>query len=895
VHARVNSRRVVIAVLLLAASVTGRTAAQTVAAATLSGQLSKSDFVQTWSAGPFPDKGNPVAESSPMVATLDRGGPAVVVGDRTGYLYAYHLADGSPVPGWPTSDGGAPIDATPSVAPMSGGTLDEVFVGAGNAQAPGVGGYEAFGPSGQLLWRTTVSDPPSDQHPAYAVQASLTVAGLQGGTDVFAGSLDQLSYALDASDGSPLPGWPYFSADSVFSTAAVGDLYGTGQEELVMGGASTAGLAMGQAYPQGGQLRVLNANGGLVCDQNPNQEVDSSPAIGGFLAGGAPGIVVGTGSYYKGASDTNTLEAFTPARCGLVWSVTLDGSTGSSPALADVMGNGQLDVVEGTSNSSGGSVWVLDGATGATIWHEPVVGQVIGSVVAADLTGAGYQDLLVPTLHGVEVLDGRTGAEVTVLGPYFGFQNSPLVTADPNGTIGITIAGYNGYNQGVIAHYEIPGSNGALAVGPGSWPMFHHDPQLTGASSVLPDLGRVTPTGLAAQRGSEQVSLSWTAPASATGFNVYMGTAPGHEQPAPLNGGTPVSGTSFTATGLANGRTYYFEVTALNSVGEGAPSNEVSATPAGPPAAPSGLVAAPGNAQVSLTWAKPSTGGAPIKGYNVYESTSAGAQGQLVATVPATSYTATGLINGTTYYFEVTAFNAVGEGSPSAPAAATPIAPTTTTIPTTTTTTTPPAPLGYWVAEASGAVAAFGHVRTYAGAHPATPVVAIVPTADYRGYWLATRGGGVLAFGDASPLGSLGGKHLNSPIVGMAATPNGRGYWLVAADGGMFAFGDAGFFGSEGGKHLNSPIVGMAATPNGRGYWLVAADGGMFAFGDAGFRGSMGGKHLNQPIVGMAATPDGHGYWLVARDGGVFAFPPAPYFGALNAKTSHLQVVGMAG
>ena len=219
-------------------------------------------FTQIWSTGPLAqDEGQPIAESSPMVADLD-GEPAVVVGDRTGYLYAYHLADGSTVPGWPVSDGGAPIDSTPSVAALGTGPLDTVFVGTGNAQRPDVGGYEAYGPSGQRLWLTAVSDPTTDARPAYGVQASLTVADLQGSTDVFAGSLDQETYALDASDGSVLTGWPFFSADSVFSTAAAGDLYGTGQEELVVGGASTAGLAMGQSYSNGGHVRVLERPGG---------------------------------------------------------------------------------------------------------------------------------------------------------------------------------------------------------------------------------------------------------------------------------------------------------------------------------------------------------------------------------------------------------------------------------------------------------------------------------------------------------------------------------------------------------------------------------------------------------------------------------------------------------
>ena len=250
--------------------------------------LSSSSFTLRWTAGPFTqDSGNPIAESSPVVANLDSAGPAVVVGDRSGYLYAYHLADGSPVPGWPVFDGGAPIDSTPSVAALGGGALDSVFVGTGNAQRPDIGGYAAYSPNGQPLWRAAVTDPVSDKHPAAAVQASLTVVDLQGSTDVFAGSLDQEAYALNASSGSALPGWPFFDADSVFSTAAAGDLYGTGQQELVMGGASSAGSALGQSYTQGGHLRVLNDQGGQLYDYDTNQEIDSSPAIGDFLAGGA--------------------------------------------------------------------------------------------------------------------------------------------------------------------------------------------------------------------------------------------------------------------------------------------------------------------------------------------------------------------------------------------------------------------------------------------------------------------------------------------------------------------------------------------------------------------------------------------------------------------------------
>jgi len=901
-------------------------------------------FVLRWSAGPFTqDKGAPIAESSPTVATLDATGPAVVVGDRSGYLYAYHLADGSAVTGWPVFDGGAAIDSSPSVAPLGASSLDSVFVGAGDAQAPAVGAYVAYGPGGQALWRTNVSDPVGDPHPAYAVQASLTVADLQGTTDVFAGSLDQYSFALDATSGSVLSGWPFFSADSVFSTAATADLYGDGQQELVVGGASSEGLAMGQAYSAGGHVRVIGPLGALMYDYGTTQEVDSSPAIGGFLAGGAVGIAVGTGSYYRGASDTDTLKAFT-SRLVPVWSGALDGLTSSSPALADVEGNGQLEVVEGTDTGTSGSLWVLDGATGAPIWHTGLVGRVIGSVVAADLTGAGYQDLLVPTVHGVEVLDGRSGAEVTVLGSDMGFQNSPLVTDDPNGTIGVTIAGYDGANEGVIQHYEVPGSDGALAVGPGAWPMFHHEPALSGAYSVLPDTGTVTPTGLTAQGGTAQVALSWTAPAAGqgaapTGYNLYEGTRPAQMPATAVNGTTPITGTSYTVTGLTAGARYYFEVTAVNPAGEGAPSNQASATTTGPPGAPTGLVAAGGNGHVSLAWAPPAAnGGSAVTGYKVYLSTAPGSKGTDLATVTTTGYTATGLSNGTKYYFRVTAINALGQGPASAQVSVTPAvtppppppisppgAPSALmvgvasaqvslswTAPSTTGgspvtgynvyMSTAPGVAGAKVASVTGTIytaTGLTNGATYyfevtavnaAGEGPASAQVAARPLPP-PGYRVVLASGGVLSFGQLS---SYQVTRPGSAVVGVASTPDGYGYWLALKAGGVRAAGDAHPYGSMASAQLNSPIVGIAPTPDGQGYWLVAADGGVFGFGNAHYYGSEGGTRLSRPIVGIAATADGRGYWLVSSGGDIFAFGDARSYGSLAGRSLNRPIVGIA-
>ena len=84
------------------------------------------------------------------------------------------------------------------------------------------------------------------------------------------------------------------------------------------------------------------------------------------------------------------------------------------------------------------------------------------------------------------------------------------------------------------------------------------------------------PSNLAATAGNGQVTLSWTGSSGATSYNVYRGTTSGQE--ALLQSG--VSGTSYTDSTAANGTTYFYEVTAVNSVGESGKSNEVSATPA---------------------------------------------------------------------------------------------------------------------------------------------------------------------------------------------------------------------------------------------------------------------------------------------------------------------------
>ena len=113
------------------------------------------------------------------------------------------------------------------------------------------------------------------------------------------------------------------------------------------------------------------------------------------------------------------------------------------------------------------------------------------------------------------------------------------------------------------------------------------------------------------------------------------------------------------------------------------------AASAAAPTAPSDLVATAGDTTVALSWVAPADGGSSILGYNVYESTSPGAENYSApanGSILVTGNTAVvrGLTNAKTYYFTVAAVNGVGTSSASneawaIPGDTVPGAPTSTT------------------------------------------------------------------------------------------------------------------------------------------------------------------------------------------------------------------------
>ncbi len=89
-----------------------------------------------------------------------------------------------------------------------------------------------------------------------------------------------------------------------------------------------------------------------------------------------------------------------------------------------------------------------------------------------------------------------------------------------------------------------------------------------------------TPTGLAATASDKQVSLTWNASSGATSYHVKRSTISG----GPYTQVASTTAANDTDAGITDGTTYYYVVSAVNSVGESANSSEVFATPTAPAA-----------------------------------------------------------------------------------------------------------------------------------------------------------------------------------------------------------------------------------------------------------------------------------------------------------------------
>jgi chitodextrinase len=200
-----------------------------------------------------------------------------------------------------------------------------------------------------------------------------------------------------------------------------------------------------------------------------------------------------------------------------------------------------------------------------------------------------------------------------------------------------------------IAALSLPGCGGGSSSG--------GQPARTSSPSIPANLS-------ATAVSSSAVNLTWAASTDNGGvikYQVFRNSgAAAIAQP---------TGTSMTDTSVVANTNYSYQVRAVDASNNASALSNVArvTTPSLPgtslPAAPSGLVVAAGNAQVTLNWN--AVGG--VTGYKVYRN------GNLVGSPTTASFTDAGLANGTSYSYQVSGVNSAGEGAKSAAVTATPV------------------------------------------------------------------------------------------------------------------------------------------------------------------------------------------------------------------------------
>lgn len=201
----------------------------------------------------------------------------------------------------------------------------------------------------------------------------------------------------------------------------------------------------------------------------------------------------------------------------------------------------------------------------ALLAHYTALGRLRASL--KPLVKGDFEVLVADDANGVLAYGRKTGSQAA------------LVVLNRGGsaqTVSVPVAGY--LPDGVTLSPAFGHGSGATVSG-GS--VSVSVPALAG---VVLASGRVdlsppdAPAGLAASASSGSVALTWGAVGGAAAYNVYR---------SPVSGGgyvkanaAPLSSTSFTDTGLANGVAEYYVVKALDATGnESGASNEASAVP----------------------------------------------------------------------------------------------------------------------------------------------------------------------------------------------------------------------------------------------------------------------------------------------------------------------------
>jgi fibronectin type 3 domain-containing protein len=239
-------------------------------------------------------------------------------------------------------------------------------------------------------------------------------------------------------------------------------------------------------------------------------------------------------------------------------------------------------------------------------------------------------------------------------------------------------------------------------------------------ASAVPEGVPGAPRLLTAVPGDAIVTLTWSPPPTSGGvpvntYRLMRGLSAGSLAPyGPLR-----VALAYSDTHVQNGLTYFYAVIAINDLWEGSPSAGVNATPLGAPGHPYNVTGTGGNAVVILHWAAPAdTGGGPLAGFKIWRGESPATLTFHATLGNFTAFEDAGVSNGQTYWYALSAFNAMWDGTLSLAVSALPAAPPT--APRDVTLEAPDVQVVFrWSAPASDGGLPIDAYRVYRGSSPA--------------------------------------------------------------------------------------------------------------------------------------------------------------------------------